>query len=267
VTGPVSGDDWQLWLRAENLAVARIQRCRSVLKVLLREARTGALEPEWRQTRPAAALDQHRTAPPSAWPPTAEEMAETRRRLEQGLPVDVFAPLKGIEASCKGSDAEHEYLALLEPVDATEWDWEPARGPAVGWHRALGCWYGVSVDCVNAEEAVEAARHSQARRMGGYQFGACLAEDRWRGPFVRERDLLAESYEAALAGFGVSYPGVGDWVENSRARVARWSDEHERRHHLAKLDSEFSRLTQQTIPTYWQHEPPPPARRKLQAEA
>ena len=121
---------------------------------------------------------------------------------------------------------------------------------------------GVAGDCVNAEEAAEAARHSQARRMGGYQFAACLAEDGWRGRFIRERDLLTESYKAALAALNVTNPGLGNWVERSRQRVARWPDAHEREHHLAKLDAEFYRLTQQTIPTYWLHEPPPRPRRQ-----
>lgn len=244
-------DNMDEGLRARVGSVAGSAAWLAALDAVLRDARSGVLEANWRECRPEMALLGLRDAatnpePPVIPPPPYEG-------------TNPFAGLGELRVYRKPRwQWETEYFALLEIVGTPVWAWEPAVNAGRGWVHALGAWYALSLECVNTRAILAMQQLSYARAANAFMPLVALREDPFHGSFERERDLLTESYEAGLCAGGWTHAdcmhGV-DWIGNAHRRTACWRDETERDRHLAELDSADYRARLERLPHYWR--PPP----------
>ena len=245
----VPGAGGPSWSETTTAAFARI----------VADARSGELEPNWREIRPGAASSrlQHAHAREGSG-------AGCKHRITPwNYPLTY--------------QAETEILALREVVEGGPWDWEP--GASGGPDQALNAWWISCSEIIDFEEssklhAGQPRRIGQRHHLANTVLGIEL-EARIRERALIRRDLLTESVEAAIAALCVRSPELLDasfgkrfvrrrcylgddirqtnWVEKSVARTRRWADaDHQQRAaHLERLADPAYRAEMQRIPNYW----------------
>lgn len=227
----------------------------AVFARIVADARSGELEPDWRENRAGAASRrlQHArahegggagcTARPSPWDYPHTYQAET------------------------------EILALREVVEGGPWDWEPTA--PVSPDHALRAWWISCSEIIDFGESSELYDAQQRRGIGPRHLVNTVlgieSEVGIRERALIRRDLLTESVEAAIAGLSarspqlldvfaerpmrymISDPRQTNWVERAVARTRRWADtDHQQRSaHLERLADPAYRAEMQRIPDYW----------------
>jgi hypothetical protein len=195
-----------------------------LLRPILMDARSGSLDPNWRE---------HLTLDALGYPPEA--------RL-----------------------ADSNKLALLEiaTMGVQAWETQPYAGPftGLGWRVALDSWYAAVLeleDCrdrtrrplgggADAPPEVKRFSASLARSPVVAEQNARLAEGRRRW-----RDWIGCWYHAGLAAGGLDL----DWRGWYRGRIATWTggdsalEGPSAAGELAKLDSRLDHF--ETLPAYW----------------
>jgi hypothetical protein len=242
-------------VRVRVKSVAHSREWLAALEGVLRDARSGALEPNWREYRPEMALlglgDVQRNPESSKSVPGIPASDELGHN-----PLVALGQLKILRKP--RWEWETEYLALLEIVGTPVWEWEPGAAPNGGWAYALGAWYALSVECVNARAVSAMEELSWGRAAHRFEPHMCLMENRWQESFQVERDLLTESYQAGLCAGGWVHAdcidGV-DWIGNARRRTGCWRDERQRERHLMELSSEEYCSRLERLPDYWRPSP------------
>lgn len=234
------------WSETTTAAFARI----------VADARSGELEPDWREIRAGAASGRLHHA-----------RAREGSGAGGGTPMSPWA----YPFTCQ---AETEVLALREVVEGGPWDWEP--GASGGPDQALRAWWISCSEIIDFEESSKLHEEQQRRGMGQRHLACTVlgieSEAKIRERALIRRDLLTESVEAAIAALSVRSPELldvfgerwmryagredlrqTDWAEKAIARTRRWADaDHQQRAaHLARLNDSAYRAEMQRIPDYW----------------
>ncbi len=185
--------------------------------------------------------------------------------------------------------ADVDYLVWLEIDAAPVADWEPARGPIVGWRAALESWWAASLQ--NERDMETLRGWSTVSDPAGVNVVDASDEwweelldratDPWPGDIVdlpldqwtkchhaqlmlTRLDHMRSWYEGGLARGGVDI----DWLGRYRARVQRWRFPRKRMETLALLDEQEACRhgwtddddpspcpLQHTLPKYWPVQP------------
>jgi hypothetical protein len=223
------------------------------LKDVLRDARNGQLETGWRERHLSERLGKV-----LEWRPPSEFDVRSfvqQFPLEEVLAgkADPLAPLAGL-GSAREEWVADRYFTMLEVASCQVEDWEP--GASVGVRQALDAWYGMSLRCVDEDEAeipnVPPGKDQLGAQLA-WHMAPTVARMHWQ--CTCDRDLLTESYEAGLA----SLTGDRDWVSRSRERVSRWPDLHgvggtvypTRDEQLWRLDDFSYQASRELLPPYW----------------
>ena len=231
----------------------------TVFARIVADARSGELEPDWREIRTGAASGRLQ-----------------RARAREGSDAGGIAPMSpwAFPFTCQ---AETEILALREVVEGGPWDWEP--GASGGPDQALRAWWISCSEIIDFEESAKLYEGQQSRATGQRHHLANTllgieSEARIREHALIRRDLLTESVEAAIAALSVRSPELfdffgerwmryagredprqTDWVEKAIARTRRWADVHHQQRaaqqHLERLAEAAYRAEMQRIPDYW----------------